>query len=294
MEQVSNLLASDLLNEATKNLQPYLGKNDEHYEQVKPVLLEKYGFDDLDKWQVNELERAEKELAACDGCTGQCQKSDNQHLVPVIRNINGLNIAYAYCKYGEQRRITSLCRKASIPAKYADKTFANYDITADNKRAVDGAKWFTQLKPSRGLYLHGEAGTGKTFLASITAREYVKLGYNVIFGDVPALMNRLKATFDTGGTEELLDRYSKCDLLVLDDLGVGQITDWRVGIIYQIINTRYNAQRPIIATSNYDLCDLETVLSKSDEFTGRRITSRLREMTYQLYLGDNDRRQQQC
>ena len=285
MEQVSNLL-----NEATKNLQPSLGKTDEHYEQVKPVLLAKYGFDDLDKWQVNEIEITEKELAACDGCTGQCLKSGNRHFVPVIRNLNGLNIAYAYCKYGEQLRITSQCRKASIPAKYAGKTFADYEVTDENRRAAEGAKWFVQLRPNRGLYLHGEAGTGKTFLSSIIAREYVKNGYNVIFGDVPLLMNRLKATFDKGGTDELLDRYGKCDLLVLDDLGAGQVTDWNVGIIYQIINTRYNAQRPIIATSNYDLRDLETVLSKSDEFTGRRITSRLREMCYQLYLGRNDRR----
>lgn len=282
------------MSEVTKNLQMCRGKSDEHYAQAKPALLEKYGFADLSKWQVDEIERAEKELAACGGCNGQCLKLNNQYFVPVIRNINGLNIAYAYCKFGEQRRITAQCRKASIPAKYADKTFADYEITTENQRAVEGAKWFTQLRPNRGLYLHSETGTGKTFLASIVAREYVKNGYSVMFDDIPLLMNRLKATFDKGGTDELLDRYGKCDLLVLDDLGAGQVTDWSVGIIYQIINARYNAQRPIIATSNYDLRDLETVLSKSDEFTGRRITSRLREMTFQLYLGKNDRRNSKC
>ena len=96
----------------------------------------------------------------------------------------------------------------------------------------------------------------------------------------------------SGGT------YSDCDLLILDDLGAGKITDWSVGVLYQIINARYNSEKPIIATSNYDFKGLAEALSVRDQsgrivdaLTGKRIVSRLREITFSVSLGENDRRE---
>ena len=113
---------------------------------------------------------------------------------------------------------------------------------------------------------------------------------SVIFGDVPALLADLKATFDSGGTEQLLDCYCNCDLLILDDLGAGQMTDWSVGTIYQIVNSRYSAEKSIVVTSNYDLSGLEEILSRKGDVAGKRIVSRLREITFQCFLGTKDRR----
>lgn len=277
------------------DMQAILARNKAHREAIKPRLLEQYGFSELTDGQIIELERAEKELAECEGCTGTCLKKRAQYFQPVIgKKENGeLWLAAARCKFGEIRAIRSQCGKSFIPLKYAQKKFADYEVTADNSNAVNGAKWFVREKPDRGLYLYGGYGTGKTFLASIIAREFVLDFKSVIFGDVPSLMQTIKATFDgktQDNAQDVLERYSTCDLLVLDDLGAGQITPWNVAQLYQVINSRYNSGLPIVVTSNHSVKDLQNRLSIADDSTAARITSRLREMTHQLFLGVNDRR----
>lgn len=220
------------------------------------------------------------QISDCANCNGNCPKPDKYYQDGGI------------CQYGIALLKRRACLKAKIPDRYIGKTFGDYQVTSDNAEAVKIAKWYIAEKPARSLYLYGECGTGKTYLASLIAQEF----QGVIFGDVPDLMSRLKETFDNGGTEALLKRYTTCGLLILDDIGTGKATDWHVGVLYQVINARYNANLPIIATSNYDFDDLRdrlTVKDKNgvtDKFTAKRIISRLSEMCIQAFLGTNDRR----
>ena len=261
-------------------------------DELRRQLQAEYEQKRLDYHDIREIERAEKELAQCDKCNGEkCHKSDNVYLKPVIDNLNGhYHPCYMQCKVAALVSMRKKFKRAAIPTKYANKTFNDYEITADNESAVRGAKWFTAKSPTKGLYLYGDTGTGKTFLAALIAREYILSFKSVIFGDVPALLADLKATFDSGGTEQLLDCYCNCDLLILDDLGAGQMTDWSVGTIYQIVNSRYSAEKSIVVTSNYDLSGLEEILSRKGDIAGKRIVSRLREITFQCFLGTKDRR----
>ena len=259
---------------------------------TKQRIEQTYGLSQLDNSQVGEVEQAEKEIAECEACNGSCRKvGGDRYLVPVIRNVGGeLNVTHTFCKWGESSRIRDKFRYSQVPLKFADKTFDDYEVNTVNEKAVAGAKWFIREGTSKGLYLYGETGTGKTFLASLVAAAYLKDGKSVVFGDVPSLLDELKATFDKGGTEVVFNKYCDCDLLILDDLGAGQLTDWSVGVIYRIVNSRYNAGKPVIVTCNYEPDGLEEILSGEDAFAGKRVVSRLREMTYKVYLGENDRR----
>lgn len=214
----------------------------------------------------------------CQGCLGTC-KHDPPYIIDVERIIRGMTYnQVALCPFGEKRLNAA---QAHIPPRFIGKTFGDYETTADNAEAVQIARWYTAEKPAKGLYLYGNCGTGKTMLASIIAQEFD----GVQFVNTPELADLLKETFDTGGTERLLNRYIKCKLLILDDIGAGNVTPWTIGVVYRLINERYNADKPLIATSNGDLDALAKIY-------GRRIASRLSEMTVQANLGTVDRRKQ--
>ena len=59
-------------------------------------------------------------------------------------------------------------------------------------------------------------------------------------------------------------------VLVLDDLGAHNYTDWSLKTIFAILNYRVNFERPTIVTTNLENQDLEKLL-------GSRIFSRLME-----------------
>lgn len=71
------------------------------------------------------------------------------------------------------------------------------------------------------------------------ARLFAEAGYDVAFTTAKGMLERVKATFDEGGTEAAVARYAKCDVLVLDDLGKEDATEWSVGTVFSVLDARY-------------------------------------------------------
>lgn len=72
------------------------------------------------------------------------------------------------------------------------------------------------------------------------------------------LFSMIKQTFGKSEISEydILAKYTQCELLVLDDLGVEMTTPWNYQILYQLIDSRYDAMLPTIYTSNYCIEEL--------------------------------------
>ncbi|MHB8984277.1 MAG: ATP-binding protein [Carboxydocellales bacterium] len=128
-----------------------------------------------------------------------------------------------------------------------------------------------------GLVFTGSIGCGKTFLASSIANALMEGGREVMFIVVPDLLDEIRATYDqnrTGGdiTEHhLMDTARNVEILILDDLGAHNYTEWTRNRLYSIINYRLNHHKPTVVTTNLSLQDLE-------EYLGERTTSRLVQM----------------
>jgi DNA replication protein DnaC len=76
----------------------------------------------------------------------------------------------------------------------------------------------------------------------------------------------------------------RADLLVLDDLGAVQTTEWTRDKIFQLVDGRYLAQSPLVVTSNNPSAQLERDL-------GLRTMDRITEICRPLaMLGPSYRR----
>lgn len=144
---------------------------------------------------------------------------------------------------------------------------------------------FTAKESPKGMIITGQVGSGKTYLACCIANALIKQGDPVLFLVVPDLLDKIRATYDqTRGAPEyseqqIMETAREVPLLILDDLGAHNYTDWSRNKIYSILNYRLNYDLPTIVTTNISLEDMET-------FLGERTTSRLYQMcrAYQLFV----------
>jgi len=145
------------------------------------------------------------------------------------------------------------------------------------RAALDFVEDFGKKERVDGLLFTGPVGSGKTFLACCIANALLDRGYPVLFLVVPDLLDRLRSTYDPNRgpgdptEQEILDVARKVPLLILDDLGAHNYTDWVRNKLYSILNYRLNHALPVIITTNINLEDLE-------EYLGERTTSRIYQM----------------
>lgn len=174
---------------------------------------------------------------------------------------------------------------ANIPARYQHCTIANF--TAYNEKLEQAARAAARIAEdfpavSKGLFLEGQPGVGKTHLAVAVLKQIVQTtGARGLFYDTRDLLRVIRSTYDASirTTElEILRPVMTCDLLVLDDLGAEKTSEWVEETMNLIVNTRYNERRLTVFTSNYPDIPDETEPNSLLFRIGHRMRSRLHEM----------------
>ena len=124
---------------------------------------------------------------------------------------------------------------------------------------------------SGNLLFSGNTGLGKTFLSACIARVVADGGHSVVYESAGKLFSVLeKARFE--GSEEnrhAADKYSVCDLLIVDDLGTELPGQFVTAALYTLVNDRLLEGKPTIISTNLSTDDLSRRYSP-------QIASRLR------------------
>ncbi len=118
-----------------------------------------------------------------------------------------------------------------------------------SKRAV--MDWTEQ--PGGWLTLIGGTGVGKTHLAAAAANDRLAVGDRVCFAVVPELLDALRGSYRDEGEasfEAVFAWLKDVDVLVLDDLGAHQPTEWASEKLYQLCASRYLRRAPTLITTN--------------------------------------------
>lgn len=179
---------------------------------------------------------------------------------------------------------------AGIPPEYRRSRFEAFRGYTDSLGdAVRIARAYADRWPATGvgadppgLLLVGPAGVGKTHLVAALLRTLIiNNGVRGLFYKLSALLRLMRDSYNPAiqTTErQILEPVMTCDLLVLDDLGAERLTDWVADVVDQIIDARYSAGLPLIATTNFADLDNPTDFNGLLFRVGFRTHSRLHAM----------------
>lgn len=187
----------------------------------------------------------------------------------------------------DAKRIETAIRRAKFPFI---KEIAEYDFTA-----VENIPKTTILELALGGYmgraenliLVGNPGLGKTHLGIGLALAACRQGKHVRFYKAAALMNDLQMAQKKLTLSGFLSRFSRMDLLVIDELGFLAVDKAAAQLLFQLISDLYE-QVSVIVTSNLRFSDWNAIFA--DE---RMTTAFLDRLTHKgrilEFVGDSYR-----
>jgi DNA replication protein DnaC len=167
------------------------------------------------------------------------------------------------------------------PALFRDKRPTIEAVTGWMRRFAAGPAG------TPNLLLQGPTGSGKSHNGYAAlwgiALHYARAGRRLEFAKTThADFNQAMRPTSDGSHLDALAGYQGAGLLMFDDLGAGQLTDWSTDTLHRLVDARWAGQRPMIVTTNLTAAELRDILNE-------RIVSRLLHST-QVALEDVDHR----
>lgn len=179
----------------------------------------------------------------------------------------------------KQSRIAELRTQSLLGSRYANATFDNTETTHSTEFAKihNRCKRYCEvaeavLRDGTGIYLFGTNGTGKSRLTACMGNELMLNNYTVLYTNFTEIARKMLKE------EKFINQIANIDFLFIDDFGTEKVTKsnedmWMQEKVFEVINTRYIEQKPIIFTANYSLKELI-----EDRGMAKRSVDRIMEM----------------
>jgi len=245
-----------------------------------------------------------KEFKNCKNCKNilECRNAVNGHVYyPSVLN-DEIVFSYIPCKYKKkldkdteyQNNIIMI----DMPREILNASMKN--IYTDDKNRIEAIKWLTTFikkceagTKTKGLYLTGNFGCGKTYLVAASMNELAKKGKKVAIVYYPDFLRKLKESF-SDDFKTIFNDVKNSEILLLDDIGAETVTSWnRDEILGTILQYRMQEGLPTLFTSNLTISELEVHLASNDSegrIKARRIIERIKFLTDNITMIAENRR----
>jgi DNA replication protein DnaC len=138
-------------------------------------------------------------------------------------------------------------------SKIKDKQAALDAIDYKPDRRIDKAQiqslsQLNFIESKQNVIIIGKTGTGKSYLAQALANRAIYDGIRVYYVRTPTLLEEIRISRIDGTYTNLLKKYSRFKLLILDDFGVSPMVDDDATNLFEIIEDRTNINSTIITS----------------------------------------------
>lgn len=235
-------------------------------------------------------------IEKCKMCQGKklCE-SEVENMYPTLSFIDGKTIL----KYKACPRIKAY-NAGNLKVLFINEETINQEVYLTDGRAsvmkdlVRFQNEYKKGKKTRGTYIYGPCGSGKTFVLFNFAKKLIADGCDVIFAYYPDLARQIKSAIGNN-IEEIIAELKKVEILMLDDIGAENNTPFiRDDVLGPILQYRMDNYLPVFMTSNQsiDLLDkhfMETY-NDSDRLKSTRIIERITCLMNDVELNDKNYR----
>ncbi|MCW6680345.1 ATP-binding protein [Aerococcaceae bacterium NML130460] len=188
-------------------------------------------------------------------------------------------------------------------------TLESYDKPMERLQAIGEVKRivndYEDNKRVTGIWLHGRNGNGKSCLMCALANKLNKdklAGVTMV--NLSMLINELyadlKRNSDSGNFQRRIKHLKFVDVLIIDEIGAENLTDWVMdSVLFEILETRNNQNKLTLFTSNLTKQDYYNRLLNANSRYGaevraaraKRIMTRIDALTKEVHLGGGNRRE---
>ena len=153
-----------------------------------------------------------------------------------------------------ENRLNRRIREAKFPLIKPVETFdlnAVPDLDIRLFRELAGCGYIQERK---NIIFLGRSGTGKTHMATALGIEACKNNYRTRFVSCYGLVNELIEARQERELQRLLQRYSRYDVIILDEVGYVPFSREGSELLFQVLSERYE-KGSIIITTNLGFAD---------------------------------------
>jgi DNA replication protein DnaC len=155
-------------------------------------------------------------------------------------------------------------------------------------RQLATGRWILE---HRNVLITGSTGVGKTYVACALGQQACRQGYRTLYRRLPRLFQELALARADGTYPTLLARLARIDCLIIDDWGLGTVTELQRQDLLEVMEDR-DAARSTVITSQLPREEWHTFLG--DPTVADAVLDRLVHNAYTMTLKGPSRRKEKA
>lgn len=226
-----------------------------------------------------------------------------EHRPKLVYENKEVNIIYIeteeYRNKVESLKTSNRVKTEFIPSRVLTYTFENLSRNREKgilaTEIIKVCKNILSKQTTRGVYVYGPTGTGKTYLMGCIYNYFKQNGKEPAILYYPEFIRKIKSKISNNSYDLYIDLIRNEEILIIDDIGAENITEFiRDEVLGPIINHREAEKLPTFFSSNLSIDDLSELLSNGrttiDKTKALRIVERIHSLSVSHFLdGENER-----